>query len=186
VSRLEYIHSHNYIHRDVEPQNILMGMGEHTDTVFLVDFGIAKQYCHPLSRIHIPIQDHGQLVGTPAFTSINSHLGLELSHRDDLEALGYTLLFLYSGSLPWLSEHRCRSSAIQQMKESIRSGFHPELPKELLAVISYARSLGFAQKPNYDFLRSILLPAASPPITVMKEAEEAQGVSGADDNTSRV
>ena len=83
-----------------------MGTAESKDTAFLIDFGITKQYCHPSSRIHIPMNEYPRLLGMPAFTSINSHLGGELSRRDDLEALAYTLMFLYSRSLLWLSQGR--------------------------------------------------------------------------------
>ncbi|KIM61341.1 hypothetical protein SCLCIDRAFT_25968 [Scleroderma citrinum Foug A] len=78
ISHLEYIHSHNFIHRDIKPQNILMGTEESKGTTFLINFSITKQYCHPSSHIHIPMNEYSQFVGTPAFTSINSHLGGEL------------------------------------------------------------------------------------------------------------
>ncbi|KIK20342.1 hypothetical protein PISMIDRAFT_55792, partial [Pisolithus microcarpus 441] len=157
ITRLEYIHSHHFIHRDIKPQNMLMGLMESKDTVFLIDFGIAKQYRHPSSRIHIPMEKTNELLGTPAFASLNSHLGLELSWRDDLEALAYTLLFLCNGSLPWLAlpgdQRRLLPSAIHKLKAAFISGSHPEMPMELLTFLSYARNLSFMQKPNYEHLR---------------------------------
>ncbi|KAI6023003.1 kinase-like domain-containing protein, partial [Pisolithus microcarpus] len=94
ITQLKYIHSHHFIHHDIKPQNMLMGLTESKDTVFLIDFGIVKQYRHPSSHIHIPKEKTDELVGTLAFAS--------LSWRDDFEALAYTLLFLCNGSLPWL------------------------------------------------------------------------------------
>ncbi|KAF9222871.1 kinase-like protein, partial [Gyrodon lividus] len=101
VSCLKYIHSCNFIHRDIKPHNILTGIGASQETIFLIDFGIAQEYHDPLSRIHIPLHDNISLVGTPTFASINSHCGLQLSRRDDIKLLAYSLIFLHCGSLPW-------------------------------------------------------------------------------------
>ncbi|KAF9231410.1 casein kinase 1, epsilon [Melanogaster broomeanus] len=100
ITRLEYVHSHNFIHRDVKPHNILMGVGDSWDTFFLIDFGIAQKYCDPSSHIHILMQENLSFVGTPAFASLNSHRGLQLGRRDDIESLVYLLIFLHHGSLP--------------------------------------------------------------------------------------
>lgn len=142
-----------------------MGVGELHDTVFLIDFGLAKHYRHQESRIHIPMQESTAFVGTPAFASLNSHLNRELSRRDDIEALAYSLMYLYRGTLPWLEQvgdHPSRTF-IQKMKESMRldSGDDADIPKVIIAVLRYARSLSFTQKPDYDYLRGLLLPAAS-------------------------
>ncbi|KAF9219987.1 kinase-like protein [Gyrodon lividus] len=101
VSRLEYIHSCNSIHQDIKPHNILTSIGASQETFFLINFGIAQEYCDPLSRFHI--HDNLSLVSTPAFSLINSHCGLQLSHRDDIESLAYSLIFLHRGLLPWLT-----------------------------------------------------------------------------------
>ncbi|KAI6016885.1 hypothetical protein PISMIDRAFT_651292 [Pisolithus microcarpus 441] len=163
VSSFTYIHSHHFIHRDIKPQNMLMGFMESKDTVFLIDFGIVKQYWHPSSHIHIPMEKTDELVGTPAFTSLNSHLGLELSQRDDFEALAYMLLFLCNGSLLWLvspgDQRHLLPSAIHKLKATFISGSHPEMPTELLTFLSYACNLSFMQKLNYEHLHTILLPA---------------------------
>ncbi|KAI5981066.1 kinase-like domain-containing protein [Pisolithus marmoratus] len=162
---LKYIHSHHFIHHDIKLQNMLMGLMGSKDTVFHIDFGIAKQYQHPSSHIHVPMEKTGRLVGTPAFVSLNSHLGLELSWRDDLEALAYTLLFLYNGTLPWLGSlggwSHLLPSAIHKSKDAITTGSHPKIPTELLTFLSYTHSLSFTQKLNYEYLHAILFPAMS-------------------------
>lgn len=149
-----------------------MGTAELKNTTFLIDFGIAKQYHHPSSCIHIPMKESYQLIGMPAFTSINSHLGCELSQRDDIEALAYTLMFLYSGSLPWLGQgsHHLSGQSIQLSKVSLGTGCPPGMPMELFNFLSYTQSLSFTQKPDYDHLRSILLSATSS-LTMVKETQ---------------
>ncbi|KIK75616.1 hypothetical protein PAXRUDRAFT_36971 [Paxillus rubicundulus Ve08.2h10] len=103
ITCLKYVHSRNFIHQDIKPRNILMGVGDSRDTFFLIDFGIAQKYHDPSSCIHILMQENLSLVSTPVFTSLNSHHGLQLGHQDDIESLVYLLIFLHHGSLPWLA-----------------------------------------------------------------------------------
>ncbi|KIM64062.1 hypothetical protein SCLCIDRAFT_23697 [Scleroderma citrinum Foug A] len=84
VSHIEQIHSHGYVHGDIKPQNILMGLGDQCRTIFIVDFGLAQKYRHPTTRNHIPFRQVQCIRGTPAFSLIHSHLGSELGWRDDL------------------------------------------------------------------------------------------------------
>ena len=101
LSYLKNVHSCNYIHHDIKPANILTGTQDSPNTVYLADFSIVKQYHHPNMHIHILFCDGIPLTGTPAFASINSHLGAELSQWDDIKSLAYVLIYFLWGSLPW-------------------------------------------------------------------------------------
>ncbi len=101
LSRLEYIHSQNYIHRDVKPENFLIGLGKKTNVTFVIDYGLAKKFRDPKTQQHIPYKENKNLTGTARYASINAHLGIEQSRRDDLEALGYVLIYFLKGFLPW-------------------------------------------------------------------------------------
>ncbi|KAI6096387.1 kinase-like domain-containing protein, partial [Pisolithus sp. B1] len=154
VSHLEYIHSCGYIHGDMKPQNILMGLSDQGSTAFLVDFGVAKQYHNSATGDHIPFHNACCLTGTPSFASVNSHVGAELGWHDDLESLCYVLIYFLCGSLPWL-DNSCRKSASLILKlkrttpvEVLCSG----IPGEFRTILVYVHSLSFAETPAYDYI----------------------------------
>jgi serine/threonine protein kinase len=83
VNRLQYLHSKKFIHRDIKPENFLLGTYQNCGIIFIIDFGLSKKYIAK-NREHIPYKDNKSLTGTPRYASINSHLGIEQSRRDDL------------------------------------------------------------------------------------------------------
>lgn len=101
ISRIEYVHNKNFIHRDIKPDNFLMGIGRHCNKLFLIDFGLAKKFRDSRTRQHIPYREDKNLTGTARYASINAHLGIEQSRRDDMESLGYVLMYFNRTSLPW-------------------------------------------------------------------------------------
>ena len=100
IGRLETLHTKNYIHRDVKPDNFTMGRGSQSNTVFIIDFGLSKKY-RDSQMLHIPYKDKKSLTGTARYASIYAHKGVESSRRDDMESLGYVLMYFNRGSLPW-------------------------------------------------------------------------------------
>ncbi len=95
------MHSKDFIHRDIKPENFLVGGRDGPNTVYLIDFGLAALYRDSASGFHIPFNTHRSLVGTARYASVNTHLGVEQSRRDDLESIGYLLVYLMKGALPW-------------------------------------------------------------------------------------
>ncbi|KAG1842710.1 kinase-like domain-containing protein [Suillus tomentosus] len=159
LSRLEHIHSYNYIHGDIKPQNVLLGLGDLSQTLFVVDFGIAKKYWNAATETHIPFRQGRHLTGTPAFASINNHLGLEPGRRDDLESLSYMLIYFIRGTLPWLtsSHEKLSSSDILERKvDTTIAVLCDGVPSEFANLLVYSRSLSFSEDPDYDYLRSLL------------------------------
>ena len=84
-----------------QPDNFLVGSDPLDSTVYMIDYGLAKKYRDMRTHQHFPYQENRDLTGTVRYTSINAHLGIEQSRRDDLESLGYVMLYFLRGSLPW-------------------------------------------------------------------------------------
>ncbi|EED11629.1 serine/threonine-protein kinase vrk, putative [Talaromyces stipitatus ATCC 10500] len=160
ISRIEYIHSKSFIHRDIKPENFLTGIGKCGNQVNVIDFGLAKLYRDPRTHSHISYSENKNLTGTARFASINTHMGVEQSRRDDMESLGYMMLYFCRGSLPWqglkATTKKQKYKKIMEKKkttpiEVLCRGF----PNEFVIYLYYARSLGFDDKPDYSYLRKI-------------------------------
>lgn len=160
LARIKFIHQHHYIHRDIKPDNFLMGLGKHGSLVYLIDFGLAKQYIDQTGK-HIPPRENKSLTGTARYASVHTHQGLEQSRRDDLESLGYVLMYFNRGSLPWQG---LKAANKRQKYEKIREKKLATSIEELC----YGHDIGFArylhtcrnykfdEPPNYDLLKSII------------------------------
>ena len=101
IKRIQKVHEDRIIHRDIKPDNFLLGCNEsNRDNIFIIDFGLAKCYKSAEGE-HIPWKDGKNLTGTARYASINTHKGIEQARRDDLETIGHVLLYFLKGSLPW-------------------------------------------------------------------------------------
>ncbi|KVH97927.1 Protein kinase, ATP binding site-containing protein, partial [Cynara cardunculus var. scolymus] len=97
INRVEFIHCKSFLHRDIKPDNFLMGLGRRANQVYAIDFGLAKKYRDSSTHQHIPYRENKNLTGTARYASMNTHLGIEQSRRDDLESLGYVLMYFLRG-----------------------------------------------------------------------------------------
>ena len=158
---IEFIHSRNIIHRSVSPENFVMGRGNKKHQVYAFNFDIAKFYRHPKTGLHIPFTDFKGFRGTPLYASINAHLGIEQSRRDDIESLGYIFVYFMKGNLPWQG---LRTKNIEEKLEIIKEkkitiGLETlcfGLPGEIKTFIQYARDLQFEDCPDYNYLKNLI------------------------------
>mmetsp|Transcript_9534 Transcript_9534/g.18513 ORF Transcript_9534/g.18513 Transcript_9534/m.18513 type:complete len:337 (+) Transcript_9534:967-1977(+) len=166
ISRLEYIHSKHFLHRDVKPDNFTMGLGPKAHLVYVIDFGLAKRFYDPKTRQHIPYKEGKNLTGTARYASLCTHLGIEQARRDDMESLGYVLIYLLKGSLPWQGlQARTRKEKydnIMQVKMNIvLSELCSGLPPEFELFLQYCRTLRFTDAPDYEYIKRLIRDAMS-------------------------
>ena len=160
---MEYMHDRNIMHRDISPRNIVIGQAGRADHVFLIDLGLAKS-CTRKGQIMINSPSRfsayiSPFVGTPRYASVKSHRGSQMGRSDDLESLGYVLVHLLKGSLPWeernlgIDVHGDSELALKRIEELKMMTPVEELceglPDEFATLISYARLLKYHECPDY-------------------------------------
>lgn len=160
ISRIEYVHAKSFIHRDIKPDNFLMGLGRRASQVHIIDFGLAKKFRDPRTHIHIPYKENKNLTGTARYASINTHLGIEQSRRDDIESLGYVLMYFLRGSLPWQGLKAATKKQKYERISEKKMSTHTEVlckgyPLEFVTYFQYSRSLKFDDKPDYSYIRKL-------------------------------
>lgn len=157
IQRLEFLHSRGLIHRDMKPENFMMGTGKMHHHVYLIDFGLSKRYRD--GDTHIPFKDGKSMVGTARYCSVHTHLGFDQSRRDDMEALGYLLVYFLKGTLPWQGLTATASTRVARIAavkmDTSASDLCKGLPFEFAAYVHYTRSLPFTACPDYSYLRSL-------------------------------
>ena len=169
ISRIEFLHSYGFIHCDIKPDNFVLGLKQEKNmkdidknnfTLYLIDYGLAEPYMNLKTKVHKKPKENQGHKGTIDFCSINSHMGLSLSRRDDLESLAYCLIYLYLGKLPWTS-----SRSIGKSKENILNAkieFSSickqlkNIDKNLVKILDYVSKLQFEEKPNYQYIKELI------------------------------
>ena len=100
IDRIETLHSTNYLYLDFKPENFLTGLERESPFIIMIDFGKCLPFKSSKTNQHIPFK-HFTYPFDPMFSSLNSHLGIHPSRRDDIESFVYLLVYLHRGKLPW-------------------------------------------------------------------------------------
>ena len=154
IERIQYVHSKFYIHRDIKPGNFVIGRGEKSKIIYLIDFGLSKRYIDPEKKCHIPYREGKGLTGTARYVSLFTHYGIEQSRRDDIESIAYNLIYFAKGKLPWQGvKTKNKKEKHKKIMES-KLAHTPDilcanLPDVYVKLLKYARKLEFEDEPDY-------------------------------------
>lgn len=160
ISSLQFLHSRNLIHRDIKPDNFMMGIKETSNQIYVIDFGLAMFYRDPKTNVHIPYSEHNSFAGTARYASISSLRGIGPSRRDDMEALAYVWAYLLRGGLPWMNVNASTLPDKYKQIVSLKAKIAPEqlfdgFPSEFSDYLKEVKSLKFQDEPNYAKYRKM-------------------------------
>ena len=158
IKRLKYIHDKGIIHRDIKPENFAIGNFD-KNLLYLLDFGLCAKFRSSRTGKHISFRDSKFFTGTWIYTSINATRGLVQSRRDDLESIGYLIIILFKGKLPWMTE-KVKNNPVNKilkivcdMKSNIsEKNLCKGCPNEFIEYLKYTKSLKFEENPDYEYL----------------------------------
>ncbi|CAD8149746.1 unnamed protein product [Paramecium pentaurelia] len=152
------MHENRFLHRDIKPDNFVIDSGPNPKMLYLIDFGLSKHYINSKGE-HIPYVKKAGLIGTARYASISAHEEMEQGRKDDLESIGYVLIYLATGNLPWMNlqidSKDAKYAKIYEIKKEIKiQDLCQNLPKCFYFYMNDVKSLEFQESPNYDKLKS--------------------------------
>ena len=156
---INFVHSKGYLHRDIKPENFLFGLGSNSKKLHIIDFGLSKRFLDDNNN-HIINKKHKKITGTIRYLSTNVHSGHEPSRRDDLISIGYMLMFLLKGVLPW--QKLTNMSKDEKIKNIFKiknyykqNNLCNDYPGCLVDYMNYVYNLKYDDVPNYNYINNL-------------------------------
>ena len=161
---IESIHGKNIVHGDIKPSCFYYG-NNNSNNLYLANFGFAFEFCNGFTGNHIPFKVNVRSFEDMKFCSKNHCRTYQKSRRDDIESLGYVLVYFINGSLPWESFNNTLDISKSKLSTSLDDLCYG-LPSNISEFIKYSWNLKFQEKPDYNYLRKLInnYPKLIPPI----------------------
>ncbi|CAK75979.1 unnamed protein product (macronuclear) [Paramecium tetraurelia] len=158
IDRISVMHDNRFLHRDIKPDNFVIESGPNAKMLYLIDFGLSKHYINSKGE-HISYVKKAGLIGTARYASVSAHEEMEQGRKDDLESIGYVLIYLATGNLPWMNlqvdSKDAKYTKIYQIKKQTKTeDLCANLPKCFYFYMNDVKSLEFQETPKYDKLKS--------------------------------
>ena len=159
ISILQFIHDKHIIHRDIKPDNFVMGLNKKNANLYLLDFGLAKKYRSSRTLVQYPYIKKKKLTGTARYASIHALEEMEQSRRDDMESVGYLIIYFLRGNLPWQglkikSKEDKYKKILDKKKETSSKDLCINFPDEFREFVEYTRNLDYEEEPAYEKYRN--------------------------------
>ena len=154
LSCIEEFHSKGFVHRDIKPQNFVVRLNGNP-VICLIDYGISKRYIDKATGKHLNARDHVQIMGTPLFASPYTHDRMDLSRRDDLYSLLYSMCYISETGLPWGGQDTIEQMGEMKHKYPLDILLIP-LGEAFVEIGKHVESLQYSDTPNYALMHQIL------------------------------
>ena len=169
LDRLQFLHARGFIHRDIKPDNFVMGDSVNCGVIYMIDYGLAKRFTRENGEGTRHGAERGP-VGTLKFSSMAGARGDEQTRRDDLEAVGNVLIYFAGNNSAPTEEHRGDTqqggshvtprgpmTRVEKTKEneSKRAATLKTLPDCFKKYMEYVRHLRYDDVPDYGYLKQL-------------------------------
>ena len=160
IERLKGIHSKNYVHRNIKPENFKIGLND-PHVIYLQNFYLCEKFRSSTTNKHAKLTLTNKIVGTERYGSIDALRGLRQGRKDDLESLCYMLIYFFLGKLPWQdikaeTEGEKYKKLLNEKKKFNIENYKDTIPKEFRTIFKLVKNLKFDEQPKYSLYIRLL------------------------------